>query len=1136
MAYKNEPVFYDKGLHRWKYSKWIIGSVVFLLIAFSSFTVFSVVNFPGVPILKLDNPNPPFRGAPNVPKTAGAANSSIINIANAQKNLALVPNSVAASSQTYKPKVIGFFVNWDDASLSSLKSNLNSMDEIIPEWLHLNGADGSIVVDDQAQQDKALSFIRQNRPSLPIVPLINNFNQQTQDWDGAVLSEMLASPTSRTKTIQNLLDFVQQNNFYGISIDFEAVPAASQPQLILFMKELYAKFHPLNLEVSQNIPLDDPAFDAKTLGQSSDFIILMAYDDNSIYDTLAGPVADQNWYAQKLLIRFAQLPPEKYLISVGNYGYDWEDGNINGQEVTFQDALRIAKESKSNTSTDPTSLNPAFNYFDSAGKLRHIWYLDATTTFNEITAAKKYAPAGYVLWRLGSEDPSVWKVFGRINNLDQGAAETLKTLDYGYAVDYEGDGEILKVTSVPKQGSREINFDAKTGMINGQKITDYPSSYIITRWGGGEQNKNKIALTFDDGPDTVYTPQILDILKKYNAKATFFVIGANANQMPALLKREISDGQEIGNHTYTHPNISTISNNQFRLELNATDSLLGGIIKRHTLLFRPPYAEDIEPETPEQINPLLFSSNAGYYTVAMHIDPSDWASPGVDQIVNNVIEGAKSGQGNIVLLHDSGGNRTQTVAALPRIIEGLRANGFELVNVSDLLGVPRDKIMPPVSASENLRSNLNGVTFNIINWVGSALVFLFALGIILGILRLIFIGTLAVIQWGQCRLGSRCKYFSDNLGKVSVIVPAYNEEKVIVATMNSLLASDYPNFEIIVIDDGSTDKTYDKLLENFSTNSRVKIFTKSNGGKAMALNYGIERTEAEIIVTLDADTLFASDTISKLARHFFNPKVGAVAGNAKVGNRINLMTRWQALEYITSQNLDRRAFDLMNSITVVPGAVGAWRKKAILESGGFSSLTLAEDTDLTFSIIRAGYKVEYEDEALGFTEAPDTVKNFIKQRFRWMYGSFQAVWKHRDTWFRPRYGAMGLFAIPNVLIFQVFFPLISPVMDLALALSLAWAGWQKHLHPLDYSVTHPFREVLGFYLFFLAIDLLTAILAFTLERKGENWTLIFWLVFQRFFYRQLMYYVAIKTTLTALKGKVVGWRKFERKATVQAPI
>ncbi len=1134
MAYRDEPVFYDRGHHRWIYSKWLIGILAFLFFGFFGFTIFHIWNFPGMPILNLAKAQNPFRGVANAPKSQPVRNLAAASPFNLQRQEVLIkPSASVNSTQKYKPRIIGFYVNWDDTSFSSLKTNLGKMDELIPEWLHLSGTDGTIAVDDQVQQDKVLSYIKQNRPSTPIVPLVNNFSQQNQDWDSEVLVGMLKDPAARLKNIQNLLDFVRQNNFSGISIDYESVPLTSQPELAVFMKELYAAFHPLGLEVSQNIPLDDPAFDAKILGQSNDFLILMAYDDHSIYDSLAGPVADQNWYLQSVLSRFAQLPPEKYIISLGNYGYDWEDGAMNGQELTFQDALRIARESEGKISLDSESLNPTFDYYDDQNKLRHVWYLDAATTFNEISAVKKYLPNGYVLWRLGSEDPSIWKVFAGANALDQNVADSLKILNYGYDIDYEGTGEVLKVTAVPEEGSREIKYDSQQGMITSQTITDYPSPYIITRWGGA---KNKIALTFDDGPDSAYTPQVLDIFKKYKAKATFFVIGANANQMTELLKREINEGHEIGNHTYSHPDISAISNRQFELELNTTQSMLGGIIQRNTHLFRPPYAEDIEPETPEQINPLLFSSNNGYYTVAMHIDPGDWSSPGVNEIVNRVVDGAKNGQGNIVLLHDSGGDRTQTIAALPKIIEGLQASGFQLVTISELLATPHDAIMPPVSVAASFQSSINGVTFNIIDWLGNILVFLFSAGIILGILRLIFIGTLAVIQWAKCQFGSRCDYANGFSQKVSIVVPAYNEEKVIVATINSLLATNYPDFDIIVVDDGSHDGTYRLLADNFSANRRVRIFSIPNGGKSAALNFGIARTDAEIIITLDADTLFTPETVGKLARHFINPRVGAVAGNAKVGNRVNLLTRWQALEYITSQNLDRRAFDIMNAITVVPGAVGAWKRAAIGEAGGFSNLTLAEDTDLTFAIIRNGYKVRYEDEALAFTEAPDTVRNFIKQRFRWMYGSFQAVWKHRDTWFRPRYRALGLWSIPNVLVFQVFFPLISPFMDLALVFSLIWAFWQKYQHPLDYSVTHPFREVLFYYLFFLAIDLAAATLAFILERKPENWTLIFWLAFQRFFYRQLMYYVAIKTMFTALKGKVVGWKKFERKATVEVPV
>jgi cellulose synthase/poly-beta-1,6-N-acetylglucosamine synthase-like glycosyltransferase len=260
--------------------------------------------------------------------------------------------------------------------------------------------------------------------------------------------------------------------------------------------------------------------------------------------------------------------------------------------------------------------------------------------------------------------------------------------------------------------------------------------------------------------------------------------------------------------------------------------------------------------------------------------------------------------------------------------------------------------------------------------------------------------------------------------------------------------------------------------------------------------------------------------------------VGAVAGNAKVGNRINLLTRWQALEYITSQNLDRRAFDVLNCITVVPGSIGAWRRELIERIGGFNDLTLAEDADLTLSIRRQGYSVVYEDEAMALTEAPDTVRGFINQRYRWMYGTMQAAWKHRDILFRPRYGALGFIALPNVIIFQVLFPLVSPFMDLLLISSLGMAAFNYNHHPAQYS-TDALWRVLFYYTLFVTVDYLAAILAFSMERK-EDWFLLIWLFWQRFFYRQLMYYVAIKSTLASLRGVMVGWGKLERKATVKA--
>lgn len=273
---------------------------------------------------------------------------------------------------------------------------------------------------------------------------------------------------------------------------------------------------------------------------------------------------------------------------------------------------------------------------------------------------------------------------------------------------------------------------------------------------------------------------------------------------------------------------------------------------------------------------------------------------------------------------------------------------------------------------------------------------------------------------------------SDNPQLVSVLIPALNEAKVIVPALHPLLMSDYPNLEVIVVDDGSEDGTSDLVREHFATDSRVHLIVKANGGKAAALNSGLARASGIVVVALDADTHFQRDSIFKLVRWFHDPSVAAVAGNAKVGNRINTITRWQALEYVTSQNLERRALATLGCITVVPGAIGAWRREAIEQLGGFPVDTLAEDQDLTIGLLRAGWRVLYDSTAIGWTEAPDSLRGLLKQRFRWTYGTLQCLWKHRHVTLKPRYKSLGLVAFPQTWLFLVLFSIVAPLVDLTL--------------------------------------------------------------------------------------------------------
>src|ERR1700752_3219528 len=549
---------------------------------------------------------------------------------------------------------------------------------------------------------------------------------------------------------------------------------------------------------------------------------------------------------------------------------------------------------------------------------------------------------------------------------------------------------------------------------------------------------------------------------------------------------------------------------------------------------------DPQPETADEVAQLPIAQSMGYIIVGARIDPHDWGEPGgvppapAQVIVQRVLEQARSNGGNIVLLHDGGGDRTQTVRALPEIIDGLRAAGFQIVPVSELIGQTRAELMVPLTFRERLVARADGLIFTMYEWSRLSIAFIFVLGIALVSGRAIIVGLLAVIE----KFRRAPADHPDFQPLVSVLIPAYNEEDVIVYTVNSVLESDYPRLEVIVVDDGSQDGTSELLDTQFGRNPSVRIIHQPNRGKPAALSRALAEATNGLIVTIDADTAIEPDAISKLVRHFVNPRVGAVAGNVKVGNRISWLTRWQALEYITSQNLEKRAFDLLNCIPVVPGALSAWRAEAINDSGGFSADTVAEDTDLTITIRRAGWKIDYEEEAIGWTSAPETASTLIRQRFRWTFGTLQAFWKHRDTLGRAKYGTLGWIALPNMFLFQLLLPLFSPLIDLLFLGSMAlWGASQfsfTHLSQIyTYTVADAERSIV-FFIGFMLIDFLTCVVAFTLERH-EDWALLWPLLLQRFYYRQMMYFVLFRSLMGAVQGKPVGWRGVEPETPAPTP-
>ncbi len=1007
----------------------------------------------------------------------------------------------AAKGLNGAPLVWGFYVNWDPNSMVSLRLHLRHLTHLVPEWLTLKNAQGD--VDDQSDPT-VIAIAKQ--ANLPIIALLTNYRD---GWRPEDVSAILKSPQLRADLIENIRGNLAEHKFAGVNIDFEDLPARDRDGLVVFMRELVADLHPRGYIVSEDVPTGSQAYDLARLAEINDYLLPMIYDEH-YQSGEPGPVASQDYFEDELARLVKVAPPSKLIAGFGNYGYDWMIGDKGGAEVVFDDVMAAAAESGAKVQWDNDSENPVLRYRVN-GVDHEVWFLDAVTALNQTLAVRDAGMRGIGLWRLGAEDPGLWRVLAtEAWPNDPFPTATIEKIEASQqAPRHYGRGELLKIRATPRPGTRKITLPPTDDDSYREEYIQYPSPWVVDH--SGHRKDKVLCLTFDDGPDPKYTPLVLDILKSRGVPATFFVIGVNAESNPELIRREYREGHEIGNHTYSHPNVALISNERSQLELSTTQRILENLLGVSTTLFRPPYNADSEPQTPEEIVPIQRAQERGYTTVAETIDPRDWSIGANAETIVNEVAGELS-NGNVILLHDAGGKRDATLAALPRIIDRFKAEGYRFVTIGELVGRSRAQVMPTPDAQEMRLARIEGQTLDAKEVFWQMLGILFLAAIWLTLARSVVYGFLAVLQ--KIRAG-RAQYDVSFRPPVSVLIAAFNEEKVIVRTVESILANGYESLEVIVVDDGSKDGTFDLLREHFGENPAVRILTQENAGKSEALNLAITCAKNNILVAADADTQFRAGTIEKLVRHFKDPKTGAVSGNARVGNRNNWITRFQSIEYIYGFNLDRRALDLINAITVVPGAVGAWRKDLVLAAGGFGSDTLAEDADLTLAIRRRGHAIRYEQDAVAFTEAPEDGASLAKQRFRWSFGTLQAAWKHRDALFVPKYGTLAFVALPGIWLFQVLLSSLSPFAELAMILSL-FAGNGK--------------IVLLYYMAFFGFELMTGILAYSLEGIAA-WDLRL-LFFQRIYYRQMMLYVLGRSLLFAMRGRLVGWGKLERKASV----
>jgi biofilm PGA synthesis N-glycosyltransferase PgaC len=675
-----------------------------------------------------------------------------------------------------------------------------------------------------------------------------------------------------------------------------------------------------------------------------------------------------------------------------------------------------------------------------------------------------------------------------------------------------GEGPLVRVVRLLRVDGETFGQEPFTGQVVAQLADDDVATageapYALQRYGYGPSVSRTISLTFDDGPDPVWTPRLLDLLSEYGVPATFFVTGEQTAKYPEIMQRIVREGHALGNHTLTHIDVSDTTSFREQLEVSLADRITRAQTGQSATFFRLPYEGDDDETTREDTVGILRAQQMGYVIASHDFDTLDWAHSS-GQLDGEIPLPPLGEQDNItMLLHDAGGDRSQTLAYVERLVREARDADYRFTTMPQ----SQPEIAGATAAVQPVLWDRLAL------WTAEALfvlppfllygLFVLALVTMLGFG--LFNAVLAVV-----RARRRDRRVSSSHELVTVLIAAYNEERVIARTLEYLLRSEHPIGEILVVDDGSTDATSAAVRSVADRDPRVRLLRQDNAGKWAALNRGFAAARHEIVVTLDADTLFTPQTVSALVAQFHSPQVGAVAGVIKVGNHsANVITRWQALEYITQIGLERAAGALLNAVLVVPGACAAWRRTAVFEAGGYNNSTLAEDCELTLALHRHGWQVEQADEAIAWTEAPETLDALLRQRVRWMYGTIQAVWRHRDMLLRPRYGWLGMLVMPMTVLTITVPLLFTPLIALGVLQTLSAQG--------------PLALALYFAAFALMYGVLAAIAVRLLHERAEHLLMV---PVYRLIYEPLRVYLLYASLGTALRGVRLGWGKLARTA------
>ncbi len=1112
-----QPIFFDPRLRRRKILRFSLFVVFFMAAFWLIFFGASLYLVEKLPVphsstnVSADDPAhvrliseiPPVMNPQEADETRGSAGMSEVDGSCdvASRNLA---SDGGAEVFVYLPF-------WPEWTYVSLKRGCGAIDVVMPQWFRVD--DFAVGIKPYEAEATHQELIRET--------LTKDF-AATKTFPVIEFTEV-AWPLSPgtidfARLAQDIADLAQEQGYSGVCVNPGEVPEAFQPDFIGFLGVMDDVLTQAGRTSCAIVSGWSGLLDEEGLAATVDRVVWAGFELPWI-GSAPGPLSSQRSFEADLRDAIARIGREKLVVGLGSFAFDWSSDSAMPEQIGFSEAMRRASRFGGRVTLAEDALNTRIEYTDDTGVRHEIWVLDAVSLYNHMTVVDELGLPAVAVWGLGTEDPTIWRLLGKPLPAAETAAADLgpvRLIDY---VGYEGAGSFHRLIQNASPGTRLLRVDPETGLLVGQDYRPIPAPFTVERF--GRTPADAVVLTFDDGPDPRNTPEILNILREKNAPATFFIVGRGMMKAPDLVRRMVDEGHEVGAHTFFHPRMQEISDLRVRLELNAFQRLLSSITGHETLLFRVPYASGDGPLIGPEVRPIRLVNELGYIVAGSEIIPPDWEELSPQQIVDHVRNRLDRFGGNVIMLHDGGGDRSATIEALPALIDMLRASGYRIVPLADLLGVDRNALMPSSEGAKSVMDRISFVALSVAtNWMSG----IFWAVIFLGAVRSIWMLVFAHLR------GRHRQPAANYLPSVVVVIPAYNEENVILHCIETVLASDYPGLHVIVVDDGSKDHTYDRVLEVYSTDPRLHVITEPNEGKWKALDTAYRMVDAEIVVAIDADTLLRPDAIRKLVQPFADPGVGAVAGNVKVGNRGGLLTRLQALEYTIAQNIDRRAMELFNSMMVVPGAIGAWRADAVRAAGFYTNETVTEDADLTVAVIRAGYRVRFVEQAEAVTEVPETVRALMRQRLRWTFGMMQTGWKHRRAAL-PEKRAVGFLALPDLLIFGVLFSLLAPLADL-LFLSAVFDYALDTLLQRPVAVRQDTTLLVLGYLMLPLLDLVTALAALRFQKDESLW-LVLLIPLQRFFYRQLLYITAYRAVWRALSGQLAAWGKLVRLGNVR---